>query len=102
MKMQIAQFFGGTVSQVMKVLEKCSKILFKWFDDNLMKANNDKSHLHLSTKVVLVTDTNGGIISTTKIKKILGFTIDYQLDLIHQWRRSAVFIVKFEHISHFF
>ena len=35
--------------EVTTPLENCALVLFKWFENNLMKANNDKRHLLLST-----------------------------------------------------
>ena len=45
------------IDGVIKSLEEASKILFKWFNDNLMKINSDKCHLLVSTN------------NTVKIKK---------------------------------
>ena len=36
---------SNDVSGLVKSLEKASKKLFKWFNDNLMKSNPDKCHL---------------------------------------------------------
>ena len=33
------------LNKVLHDLEKMSNILFKWFTDNLLKANSEKSHL---------------------------------------------------------
>ena len=45
------------IDGVIKSLEEASKILFKWFNDSLMKINADKCHLLVSTN------------NTVKIKK---------------------------------
>ena len=37
------------IDGVIKYLEEASEILFKWFNDNLMKINADKCHLLVST-----------------------------------------------------
>ena len=42
--------FGTTILDVIFLLRACSKIPFKWFDDNYMKANSDKSHILLSAE----------------------------------------------------
>ena len=41
-------YTGGKNSQdVITSLENCVLVLFKWFENNLMKANSDKSQLFL-------------------------------------------------------
>ena len=40
---------SNDVKGVITSLEKASKELFKWFDDNLMKSNPDKCHLLVGT-----------------------------------------------------
>ena len=40
---------ADNIDEVIKSLEKDSEILFKWFNDNLMKINADKCHLLVST-----------------------------------------------------
>ena len=39
---------AGTINEVIKRLENASVELFKWFPDNLIKANQDKCHLIVS------------------------------------------------------
>ena len=34
---------GKNTQDVMSSLENCALVLFKWFENNLMKANSDKS-----------------------------------------------------------
>ena len=68
------------MEDVIKSLEKCSEILFKWFDDNYMKANSDKSHLLLSPEENLNANINGDIIPNSKSEKLLGVTIDCKLN----------------------
>ena len=36
---------GKNTQDVITSLENCALVLFKWFENNLMKANSDKSHL---------------------------------------------------------
>ena len=45
-----------------------------------MKAKSDKSHLFLSTEAALVANIKNEIISNNEIDKLLGVTIDYQLN----------------------
>ena len=40
---------ADNIDGVIKSLEEASEILFKWFNDNLMKINADKCHLLVST-----------------------------------------------------
>ena len=40
---------ADNIDGVIKSLEEASEILFKWFNDNLMKINVDKCHLLVST-----------------------------------------------------
>ena len=38
---------GKNTQDVITSLENCALVLFKWFENNLIKANSDKSHLLL-------------------------------------------------------
>ena len=40
---------GKNTQDVITSLENCALVLFKWFENILVKANSDKSHLLLST-----------------------------------------------------
>ena len=61
---------------VITSLENCALALFKWFENNLMKANSDKSHLLLSTSTSSTANINGDSESV----KLLGVAIDYKLN----------------------
>ena len=39
-----------TIVGLISSLKACPKILFKWFDNNYIKPNSNKSHLPLSTE----------------------------------------------------
>ena len=41
---------ADNIDGVIKSLEEASEILFKWFNDNLMKINADKCHLLVNIK----------------------------------------------------
>ena len=43
-------FVGGDLNIILK-LQNASKTLFKWFNDNQMKANSDKCHFICSSSV---------------------------------------------------
>ena len=40
---------SDNIDDLISFLEKCSKDLLKWFDDNIMKSNPDKYHLLVSS-----------------------------------------------------
>ena len=44
-------FVGGNVNDVILKLQNASKALFKWFNDNEMKANPDKCHFICSSSI---------------------------------------------------
>ena len=66
---------------VITSLENCALVLFKWFENNLMKANSDKSHLLLSTSTSSTANINGDIIKNSESEKLLVVTIDYKLNV---------------------
>ena len=77
----ITPYTGGKNTQdVITSLENCALVLFKWFENNLMKANSDKSHLLLSTSTSSTANINGDIIKNSESEKLLGVTIDYKLN----------------------
>ena len=53
-------------------------VLFKWFENNLMKGNSDKSHLVLSTSTSSTANINGDTIKSYESEKLLGVMIDYK------------------------
>ena len=71
---------GKNTQDVITSLENCALVLFKWFENNLMKANSDKSHLLLSTSTPSTANINGDIIKNSESEKLLGVTIDYKLN----------------------
>ena len=48
----------NNTQDVITSLENCALVLFKWFENNLMKANSDKSHLLLSTSTSSTANIN--------------------------------------------
>ena len=42
-------FIAGVVNRVIVSLEKASKILFEWFENNLLKSNANKCHILVSS-----------------------------------------------------
>ena len=71
---------GKNTQDVITSLGSCALVLFKWFENNLMKANSDKSHLLLSTSTFSTANVNGDIIKNSESEKLLGVTIDYELN----------------------
>ena len=59
--------------------EKIPNILFKWFTDNLMKANPEKPYLLSNSAPEIPINVGGMTISNSKCKKLLGIHIDNKL-----------------------
>ena len=64
---------------VIAALEKSSAILFKWFNNNFMKANNDKSHLLMSCKEQSSAIIESSCIKSSQKELLLGVTINNEL-----------------------
>ena len=66
---------------VIAAIETSSAMLFKWFNNNFMEANNDKSNLLMSCK-----EPSSAIIESSCIKssqkELLAVTIDNELNLM--------------------
>ena len=71
---------GKNTQDVITSLENCVLVLLKWFENNLMKANSDKSQLLLSTPTSSTANINGDIIKNLESEKLLRVTIDYKLN----------------------
>ena len=67
---------GKNTQDVITSLESCPLVLFKWFENNLMKENSDKSHLLLSRSTSSTGNINGDIVKNSESEKHLGVTID--------------------------
>ena len=65
---------------VISQLEKSSKSVFEWFENNGMQANPDKCHLPLSKNENFEANINENGISNTRFEKLLGVTFDNQLN----------------------
>ena len=72
---------GKNTQDVITSLENCALVLFKWFENNLMKANSDKSHLLLRSSTSSTANINGDIIKNSESEKLLVVTIDYKLNV---------------------
>ena len=71
---------GKNTQEIISQLERSSVSIFKWFENNGMKANPDKCHLLLSKNGNLEVNIDGNRISNSRIEKLLGITIDNQLN----------------------
>ena len=83
-------FIGKTPEEVISQLEKSSKSIFEWFENNRMKANPNKCHLLLSKNKNFETDVNGNRISNTRLEKVLGVTFDNQLNFNHHISKICI------------
>ena len=70
---------ADNIDGVIKSLEEASEILFKWFNDNLMKINADKCHLLVSTNNTIKIKTGHFDITNSKNEKLLGVKFDHKL-----------------------
>ena len=61
------------------IRKKCHN-LFKWLTDNLLKVNQEKSHLTNSAQKIQI-NIGGIAISNSKCEKLLGIHIDKKLIL---------------------
>ena len=72
-------YFGSTTTEVLDNLS-CLTVLFSWFANNQMKANDDKCHLVLSSpEDDIAFQIENSTIKCSEVKKILGVHIDYKL-----------------------
>ena len=67
------------LNNVLHDLEKMSNTLLKWFTDNLLKANPEKSHLVTNSAQEIQIYIGGMAISKSKSEKLLGIHIDNKL-----------------------
>ena len=74
---------GNTINlnNVLHDLEKMSNTLLKWFTDNLVKANPEKSHHVTNSAQEIQINIGGTAISNSKSEKLLGIHIDNKLTL---------------------
>ena len=70
---------ADNIDRVIKSLEEASEILFKWFNDNLMRINADKCHLLVSTNNTAKIKIGNFDITNSKSEKLLGVKFDYKL-----------------------
>ena len=72
---------GKIIDDVINRLQVSAEKIFKWFSDNQLKGNTDKSHLIMSTENALERQIGDLLIKTSSSEKLLGVKIDYKLTL---------------------
>ena len=71
---------ADTIEEVIKLLERDSTMLFKWFSDNQMKANISKYHLLVNKKDEVVINLGETEIKNSEYEKLLGIKFDTKLN----------------------
>ena len=66
---------GKNINEVVKVLEKSSHVIFKWFSDNQFQANASKCHVLLSTDEHVQVKIGTQQIENSSSEKLLGVTM---------------------------
>ena len=70
---------ADNIDGVIKSLEEASEILFKWFNNNLMRINANKCHLLVSTNNTVKIKIGNFDITNSKSEKLLGVKFDHKL-----------------------
>ena len=70
---------ADNIDGIVKFLEEASKVLFKWFSDNLMKINADICHLLVITNNTVTIKIGNFDITNSKSEKLLGLKFDHKL-----------------------
>ena len=68
-----------TTEEVIKLLERDSKMLFKWFSDNQIKANINRCYLVVNGKDEVVINLGETEIKNGEYEKLLGIKVDAKL-----------------------
>ena len=89
---------GKTPEEVISQLEKSSKSIFEWFENNELKGNPDKCHLLLSKNDIFEADINKNRVSNTRFEKLLDDTFDDQLNFnYHISKICKLPVISFMH-----
>ena len=67
---------GENIRVVISELQSLAFRLFKWFEDNHMKANPGKSHVLLSNKKTEKVKINDAVLTSSVEEKLFGITFD--------------------------
>ena len=71
---------SDSIEDVIRILENDSIKLFKWFSDNMMKANKDKCHLIVSSNEHVSMKLDNIEIENSNCDRLLGVKIDSKLN----------------------
>ena len=71
---------SGSIEDVIRILENDSIKLFKWFSDNIMKANKNKCHLVVSSNKHVSMKLDNTEIEYNNCERLLGVKIDSKLN----------------------
>ena len=75
---------ADNINGVIKSLEKASEVLFKWFNDNLMKINADKCHLLVGINNTVKIKIGNFDITSSASEALLGVNFDHELSFDNQ------------------
>ena len=70
---------GKYIEEVIQTLEEATKVLFKWFADNLFKSIGDKCYLLVNVNVKINIRIDNIDICNSKFEKLLGVKFDNKL-----------------------
>ena len=71
---------SDSIVDLIRILENDSIKLFKWFSDNMMKANKDKCHLIVSSNEHVSMKLDNIEIENSNCERLLGVKIDSTLN----------------------
>ena len=71
---------SDSIEDKIRILENDSIWLFKWFSDNIMKANKNKCHLIVSSNKHVSMKLDNTEIEYNNCERLLGVTIDSKLN----------------------
>ena len=78
--MTIHHVTGDNISSIVKLLHEIACAILQWFKDSEMTATVDKCHVLLSTSNELTVNINEVQIKNSQSEKLLGITIDIDLE----------------------
>ena len=79
---------ADNIDGVIKSLEKASEILFRWFNDKVMRINAGKCHFLVSTNNTVKIKIRNFDITNSKSEKLLGVEFDHKLSFDDQKKAS--------------
>ena len=71
---------AATLAEVIKLLERDSMMLFKWFPDKEIKANISKCHLLANEKDEVMVSLGEAEIKKSEYEELLGIKVDAKLN----------------------